>query len=73
VAAILQARCAACHSPEGLEQSLPLTNYQEVQVNRRVVLSQVYGCLMPPGGETPLTSQERQTLLAWLVCGAPDN
>jgi len=28
---------------------------------------------MPPVGYPPLTTTEREELLGWLVCGAPDD
>jgi len=36
-------------------------------------LTQVYSCRMPPAGNAQPTTQERQTIVAWLVCGAPNN
>jgi hypothetical protein len=37
------------------------------------VLTEVYACQMPPVDADPLSATERQALLAWLVCGAPNN
>jgi len=37
------------------------------------VLTRIYGCVMPPASAPPLTPEERQTLLSWFVCGAPEN
>jgi hypothetical protein len=36
-------------------------------------LNQVYACNMPPGSAAQPTVQEREALLGWLVCGAPQN
>ena len=75
VAAIIADKCDTCHAPGGLDSSLPLTTYNEVFTNRRTVLDQVYNCLMPNtgAGGVALTADERAALLAWLVCGSPDN
>ncbi len=73
IAPLLQRRCLVCHAPGGPAASRPLTSYAAVYTLRTTVLSQVYGCVMPPPGATPLTGAERASLLAWLVCKAPDN
>jgi hypothetical protein len=73
IAAIMAARCAACHAPGGSVSEKPLTTYAEVYQRRVTVLTEVYGCLMPPAGADPLSAAERQDLLGWLVCGAPNN
>jgi hypothetical protein len=36
-------------------------------------LNQVYACTMPPATAAKPTTQEREALLEWLVCGAPQN
>ena len=71
VAPIITARCASCHGPGGVEAAHDFTSYAGVYAERTHVLSQVYGCLMPPPSTLPLSASERQTLLAWLVCDAP--
>jgi len=73
IAPIITARCVPCHGPGGPESSHPLDSYTRVFGLRTNVLSQVYGCRMPPSGATPLEPEERQALLEWLVCGSPDN
>jgi hypothetical protein len=39
------------------------------------MLTQVYRCAMPPDAAiaVPLTTDEREELLTWLYCGAPEN
>jgi hypothetical protein len=70
----IQARCWGCHGDGGIEVSThPLETYDLVFAQRRSVLTQVYGCLMPPADASALTSEERAALLGWLVCGAPNN
>ncbi len=73
VAPIINLRCVTCHSPGGQEASRPLQTYAEVYSERSAVLNQVYACNMPPGSAAKPTEQERQALLTWLVCGAPQN
>ena len=73
IAPIIEDRCLSCHSPGG-EGSVghDFTTYQTLYNQQTDVLSQVYGCKMPPSGATPLSTAERTLLLDWLVCGAPD-
>jgi hypothetical protein len=73
VAAIFASRCTRCHGPGGVESSRDFTTYANVYAQRSAILDQVYACSMPPAGETPPTTDERNQLLAWLVCSAPDN
>jgi uncharacterized membrane protein len=73
IAPLISARCLICHSPGGQEQSIPFTTYQNVFAERSPMLDQVYACNMPPAGAQQLSSQERNLLLTWLVCGAPNN
>ena len=70
---ILGAHCRACHAPGGQQSAIPLTTHEQVFASRGAVLNQVYACKMPPAGSPGPTSAERADLLAWLVCGAPDN
>jgi len=73
VAPIINLRCVTCHSPGGQEASRPLQTYSQVYSERSAVLNQVYSCNMPPGSAAEPTEQEREALLGWLVCGAPQN
>ena len=73
VAPIINLRCVTCHSPGGQEASRPLQTYSQVYSERSAVLNQVYACNMPPGSAAQPTEQEREALLGWLVCGAPQN
>ncbi len=73
VAPIVANQCALCHQPGGTASSKPLTSYQEVYARRVTVLTEVYGCQMPPAPDSPLDDAERASLLGWLVCGAPNN
>ncbi|GAC1358324.1 MAG: hypothetical protein NVSMB47_11270 [Polyangiales bacterium] len=73
VAGILDAHCNGCHGPGGNAADKPLLTYADAFRLRGPVLNQVYGCVMPPATERPLTPEQRQKLLAWLVCGAPND
>lgn len=73
VGPIINLRCVTCHSPGGQEASRPLQTYSQVYSERSAVLNQVYACNMPPGTAAMPTEQERESLLTWLVCGAPQN
>lgn len=71
--------CVRCHSPNGQESGSPLTNYQQIYgtggSEAREIYFQVFqSCLMPPpGGPEALTDSQRQKLLDWFGCGAPDS
>ncbi len=73
VAPIINLRCVSCHSPGGQQSNLPLQTYSEVYPKRSAILDQVYACNMPRAPTPRPTEQERQALLTWLVCGAPQN
>jgi hypothetical protein len=73
VVPILSAACIHCHSPTGIG-GYSETTYADVYQQRSAILDQVYSCLMPPASRYGgLTIGQRETLLAWLVCGAPEN
>jgi hypothetical protein len=70
--------CLACHGDGGIEQSqFDYTTYQGVYKNRAAMVTQVYQCQMPPPDASlpapPLTADQRETIVAWLACGAPNN
>jgi hypothetical protein len=70
--------CLTCHSDGGVAPSkFDYTSYAGVYENRAEMLTQVYQCQMPlvdasPPAEQP-SAAERQTIVSWLVCGAPEN
>ena len=70
-AAVINLRCAPCHAPGGQAADRPLTTYAQVYPRRVAVLTQVYGCRMPPANAPALSPAERALLLDWLVCLAP--
>jgi hypothetical protein len=73
IAGIMDAHCTTCHGPGGDAADKPLLVYDDVFRQRSAVLDQVYHCLMPPPDQRPMTPQQRANLLAWLVCGSPNN
>jgi hypothetical protein len=73
VSGILDAHCTTCHGPGGTAAEKPLLTYDDVFRQRSAVLNQVYDCAMPPPDERAMTPVQRANLLAWLVCGAPNN
>jgi hypothetical protein len=74
IAPLLEQRCFPCHDSDGAAGPLlEYTSYDSVYQNRQAILSQVYGCRMPPPDAGQPTPSEREQLLDWLVCHAPDN
>lgn len=70
VAPILEKRCASCHT--GLAGApWSLRDYEHVADWQDLVRAEVLHCLMPPpdSGIT-MSDEERQTILAWVKCGA---
>jgi hypothetical protein len=74
VSAIITSKCNGCHADGGVGQSTEdFSSYDRIHSRRGPILSQVFGCLMPPPDAGPLTATERAQLLGWLACEAPDN
>ncbi len=73
VASVIEQRCGVCHFPGNTQSTQVFATYDAIHAGRRGMLTRVYGCKMPPEGADPLTPEEREALLKWLVCGAPDN
>ncbi len=75
VAPIFATRCAICHGASGLETKYRFDTYAQVHdvvATRTLILTQIYGCRMPPSCAPNLSPDERRTMLKWLVCGAPE-
>jgi hypothetical protein len=68
---LIQTNCTPCHGPG--QQVPTLNDYASVMAAATRVSMQVFQCRMPPAPRAPLTSEERQTLFSWLVCGVRDN
>jgi len=78
VAPLIQTHCTMCHSPSGENQTPTLVTYDDVtagsmQQTAHEVLVQIHACNMPPPDQPQLTSDERQAILGWIVCGAMNN
>jgi hypothetical protein len=73
VATAIQANCTICHYPGGTGANQPLTSYNEIYAVRLTVQGQIASCKMTPPGWPPMTAAVRDMVLAWLVCGAPNN
>ncbi len=63
-----------CHGAGGSAQTtLDFTTYAGVKRSSVTMETDLLSCKMPPPGALAPTLDERTTLLAWFVCGAPDN
>lgn len=72
VAPIISARCVGCHHGMMKGGPWPLTDYHHVADWADVVRADLLACAMPPPDAAPLPDGERQLLLTWLRCGAPE-
>ena len=66
-------RCGGCHFAGNPFSSQVFVDYADTYAARRTMLTQVYGCNMPPPEAPQLTLEERGALLKWFVCDAPQN
>jgi len=73
VSRIVTERCGGCHYQDNPFSSQVFVDYDGIYAARRSMLTQVYGCNMPPAEAPQLTVQERGALLKWFTCGAPQN
>jgi hypothetical protein len=75
----IQAYCAvsACHAPGGQEASVPFQTYAQIfsatQNPMTSFIGQLSNCIMPPKGNPQPPIADLAALMAWVVCGAPDN
>jgi len=70
---LLQQRCGACHTAGGLAFTHPFDSYEQIQFYRTSIAAQLHVCYMPPADQPQPTPAERQTIFAWIVCGAMNN
>jgi hypothetical protein len=73
VKTVIEQRCAGCHFPGNTQSSKVFADYAGIHAERRGMLTQIYGCAMPPENAVELSLEERRVLLEWFVCGALDN
>ncbi len=72
VAPIIAERCVACHDGKMKPGPWPLIDYNHVADWADVVRADLLTCAMPPPDAPPMPDGERQLLLTWLRCGAPE-
>lgn len=71
---MLRANCFACHAGNGdAVDALDLSTFERVHAERLAIEGKVRARAMPPAGRQPLTDSERETVLSWLGCQAPEN
>jgi cytochrome c5 len=75
---LVRSYCDRCHGDGGIGQPLfDDTSYAAVFKGRSTMATQLNQCWMPPYDASPPanmpTAEERQTILWWLACGAPDD
>lgn len=76
IAPLVNRTCDTCHSINGSASDRDLTTYKNLTKLETTSLVQVADCLMPPsdaGADAMLSSDEREELLQWFVCGSPNN
>jgi uncharacterized membrane protein len=73
IAPIVSNRCLSCHFAGNTISGISLADQGSVYTYRSIALTQVYQCKMPPAGAESLTAAERDLLILYLVCNAPDN
>lgn len=75
IAAIVQTKCVVCHTAGGPGAEWPLGSWSEVNTlaQQGIVQEEVASCMMPEADAGQLTDSEREAILTWLVCGAPNN
>jgi uncharacterized membrane protein len=66
VGAIVQLRCATCHSGISAPAGVRLTSAADARARADLVATMVRTRTMPPGNATGMTDSERRSLLAWL-------
>ena len=71
VSPLIHSTCTPCHCPG--QQVPTLDTYADIMRAGQMISMQVFQCRMPPAPRPPLTAEERQIILGWLVCGAMDN
>jgi uncharacterized membrane protein len=67
IGAIVQGRCARCHSGITAPLGIRLGTAADVRARADLVATMVRTRAMPPGNATGMTDREREALLAWLA------
>jgi hypothetical protein len=67
---ILNQRCSSCHVPDS--GVWPLDTYTHVADWQASLVYDILNCTMPPADAGTLPANERDTILNWVACGAPE-
>jgi hypothetical protein len=75
---IFRKNCAECHGQGGDEQgAFDSTSYEGAFAGRSEIGQVMVNCFMPPATPSSpaavLSATQRQTVLSWVACNAPDN
>lgn len=73
VAPLLDTYCVSCHQAGGQEADKPLDTYAGASALATGMEGAIASCNMPPQNDAQPTTAEQDTILAWIVCGAPNN
>jgi len=75
VGAIIQTYCVGCHGPGGQEANRPFGTWQDINSHGYAgpMQRQLLACLMPPADAPQPSDAQKQILIGWLTCGAPNN
>jgi hypothetical protein len=75
VSALIQTYCVGCHGPGGVQANRPFGTWQDITSHQYAgpMQRQLLACRMPPGDAPQPTDAEKNTLIGWLTCGAPNN
>jgi hypothetical protein len=74
VVPILDKRCNNCHAENSDGGPWPLGGYDDVSAWRDTIMNDLLRCTMPPADAgAPMPNAERAVLMAWIICGTPDN
>jgi uncharacterized membrane protein len=70
----LQAKCLSCHAGNGeAAEEHDFSTFEKVHAARQGIQRKVLARAMPPAVAPGLRESERDVLLAWLACQAPNN
>ncbi len=71
---IVKQFCLPCHRPGGSAgEEHDFTQLATLQAQHKSLIGQLGSCSMPPKGQPSPSSAEREKILAWAACGAPNN
>jgi uncharacterized membrane protein len=71
IKSIFDAKCIACHGVSTSQGGIRLDTYSNASTNASSALSEINGDRMPPGNNTPLTSDEVTALVSWIQGNKP--